>query len=173
MDNPSVEQAIPTLKVIVAGDGTVGKTSLIRQYCEGKFEISRVATIGVDFQVQTVDLPSGTVKLSIWDVAGQKQFKSVRKIFYRGALATAMVFDVSNPESLKSLQAWHEEITSISPKQKFLVIGNKSDLEATADLQEARKFAASIKAGFLQTSALNGDHVPELFTLLAGLANST
>ncbi|MBW8010659.1 MAG: GTP-binding protein [Chloroflexi bacterium] len=172
MDNSSFEQTIPTLKVIVAGDGTVGKTSLIRQYCEGKFEKSRVATIGVDFQIQTIELPSGTVKLSIWDVAGQKQFKSVREIFYRGALATALVFDVSNPESLVNLKTWHEEITSISPSQKFLVIGNKIDLQATHALQNARGFAASIKAGYLETSALSGEHVPEMFTLLAGLANS-
>jgi len=64
--------SIPLLKVVVAGDGAAGKTSFIRKYSEGKFEDSRVMTIGVDFQTQPAELPSGTVKLSIWDMAGQK-----------------------------------------------------------------------------------------------------
>ncbi|HEY5119919.1 MAG TPA: hypothetical protein VII90_10745, partial [Anaerolineales bacterium] len=60
---------IPLYKVSIAGDEAVGKTSLIRRYCEGKFEESRVATIGVDFQTKVVDRPAGAVKLSIWDMA--------------------------------------------------------------------------------------------------------
>ena len=70
---------VPVLKVVVAGDGAVGKTSLIRRYCEEKFKIARVQTIGVDFQTQTVDLPQGTVKLSIWDMAGQDRFEINRR----------------------------------------------------------------------------------------------
>ncbi|MGD8605628.1 MAG: Rab family GTPase, partial [Anaerolineales bacterium] len=65
---------VPVLKVVIVGDANVGKTSLLRRYCEGKFESSRVATIGVDFQTKVVDLPDGQVKLSIWDMAGQEHF---------------------------------------------------------------------------------------------------
>ncbi len=64
-----------TYKVVVAGNGNVGKTSLIRRWCEGKFETSRVMTIGVDFQSKLVQLPEGEVKLSIWDMAGQERFR--------------------------------------------------------------------------------------------------
>ena len=62
--------SVPLLKIVVAGDGNVGKTSLIRQYCEGRFEQSRVATIGVDFQTKMVEIKGKPVKLSIWDMAG-------------------------------------------------------------------------------------------------------
>ena len=70
---------VPVLKVVIAGDGNVGKTSLIRRYCEGKFEQSRVATIGVDFQTKLVELTGGPVKLSIWDMAGQERFQVMRE----------------------------------------------------------------------------------------------
>ena len=74
---------LPLLKVVVIGDGAVGKTSLIRRYCEGKFFASRVATIGVDFYTQRVKLPARTVKLCIWDMAGQERFEVVRSGLYR------------------------------------------------------------------------------------------
>lgn len=161
---------IPTLKIIVAGDGNIGKTSLVRRFCEGKFDISRVATIGVDFQTHTVDLPSGTVKLSIWDVAGQAQWKTARESFYRGARATALVFDVTNPESLAHLAAWHQEVIATAPNQGFIVVGNKVDLERNVGIEQGRQFAASIQAGYVETSALSGKGVEQMFTLLAGLA---
>ena len=161
---------IPVLKVIVAGDENVGKTSLIRQYCEGKFETSRVATIGVDFQTHTVQLPTGKVKLSIWDMAGQPRFRPVRHGLYRGARATALVYDVTNPESLAHLQDWLQEVLESVNPHPFIVVGNKIDLVESHEPNDAQSFAASIHAPYLETSALTGDGVSKLFTTLAFLA---
>jgi len=121
--------SVPVLKVVVAGNGAVGKTSLIRRYCEGKFELTRVATIGVDFQTQLVALPERTVKLSIWDMAGQDRFQVIRTGFYRGSRSAALVYDVTDPESFNSLPRWHTEILDAIQKQPFVVVGNKTDLE--------------------------------------------
>ena len=96
--------SIPLYKVVIAGDENVGKTSLVRQYCEGRFETSRVSTIGVDFQTKIVTLPEGEVKLSIWDMAGQERFEIVRSGFYRGTRATALVYDLGVPDTLEHLQ---------------------------------------------------------------------
>ncbi len=164
MSNP------PLLKVVVAGDGTVGKTSLIRQYCEGRFEASRVATIGVDFQTKTVQLKQGTVKLSIWDMAGQDHFASVRTGFYRGSRSAALVYDVTQPETFANLPKWHQEILKVVPNQKFLVVGNKSDLNPDHDPTPAKLFAKEINAPFVMTSAKTGEYVPHLFKFLALLA---
>jgi small GTP-binding protein len=158
---------LPVLKVVVAGDGAVGKTSLIRRYCEGKFEIARVQTIGVDFQTQTVDLPQGTVKLSIWDMAGQDRFEVMRGGFYRGSRASALVFDVTLPETFESLLRWRKEILNAVQEQPFLVIGNKVDLERVIPHESAQAFAESIHAPYLETSALTGEGVPGLFEMLA------
>ena len=74
----------PHYKVVLVGDGNVGKTSLVRRFCEGKFEESRILTIGVDFQIKTVKLGEREMRLSIWDVAGQERFRTFRDQFYRG-----------------------------------------------------------------------------------------
>ena len=163
---------IPVLKVVIAGDGNVGKTSLVRRYCEGKFETSRVATIGVDFQTHTVDLPSGQVKLSIWDMAGQERFRVVRGGFYRGSLAAALVFDVTNPSSLTNLEMWYQEICEVAPNQKFVIIGNKIDLERIQGPESAQAYAVSINAPYLETSALTGEGVSLMFETMAILAFS-
>ncbi|MFQ5407805.1 MAG: Rab family GTPase [Anaerolineales bacterium] len=161
---------IPLLKVVVAGDGAVGKTSLIRQFSEGKFESSRVMTIGVDFQTQTVELPTGTVKLSIWDMAGQARFQSMRSGFYRGSRAAALVYDVTRPESLANLARWRDEILAVVEQQPFVVVGNKIDLERAPQVERAPAYAASIGARHLETSALTAQGVRALFQTLAQLA---
>ncbi len=162
--------SVPLLKIVVAGDGNVGKTSLIRQYCEGRFEQSRVATIGVDFQTKTVRIKGHTIKLSIWDMAGQIHFQSVRTGLYRGSRTAALVHDVTNPESLAHLPGWYKEILAVVPEQRFLVVGNKIDLLPGYDTSEARKFATSIQAPYLTTSASSGAGVEKLFLGMAYLA---
>ena len=163
-------RSVPLLKVVVAGDGAVGKTSLIRQYCEGRFEASRVATIGVDFQTKMVQIRGREVKLSIWDMAGQIHFQSVRLGLYRGSRAAALVYDLSDPASFASLGRWYEEIRQVTPDQRFLVVGNKCDLPPAVAETAVKTFAQSIHAPYLQTSALTGAGVAKLFKYLALLA---
>ncbi|MEX0787389.1 MAG: Rab family GTPase [Anaerolineales bacterium] len=164
--------SVPVLKVVVAGDGNVGKTSLIRRFCEGRFEASRVATIGVDFQTQTVDLPTGKVKLSIWDMAGQDRFQVVRAGFYRGSRAAALVYDVTQLESLEHLPRWRDEILQAVPTQRFIVIANKTDLPPAAGAEGAEALAAAIDALYIPTSALSGEGVPAMFEALARLGTT-
>jgi small GTP-binding protein len=163
-------EKLPVLKVVIAGDENVGKTSLVRRYCEGKFDESRVATIGVDFQTQTCQLPDGAVKLSIWDMAGQERFRFFRQDFYRGALATALVYDVTVADSLANLETWAKDVLEIVPDQKFIVVGNKSDMESAVDATAAEELTSKYNAAHVLTSAKNGDGVDELFTSLAMMA---
>ncbi len=163
----------PTLKVVVAGDGNVGKTSLIRRWCEGKFEASRVMTIGVDFQTKVVPLPDGPVKLSIWDVAGQDRFQSLRAGFYRGNRAVALVYDVTESASLVGLVRWREEINKAVNHTKYVVVGNKIDLPRTIPVEAAHRFAEEIGAPYAETSAATGEGVPEMFEAIARLASHT
>ncbi len=157
-------------KVVVAGDGNVGKTSLIRRYCEGKFEQSRVMTIGVDFQAKTVNLGGKDIKLSIWDVAGQDRFGSFRDTFYRGARAVALVYDVTTPESFDHLGRWRDEIREIAPKVPMALIANKVDLPGEVSAEQARQWAKEQGMPFLETSAATGLNVDPLFKGLAHLA---
>jgi len=161
---------MPVLKVVVAGDGGVGKTSLIRRYCTGKFQESRIMTIGVDFQIQVVDLGDRTVKLSIWDIAGQERFGSFRASFYRGARAVALVYDVTDPISLRNLPLWQAEIAKVAPQARFVVVGNKIDLERKVPREKVEAWVREIGFPYLETSALTGEGVQAFFTTLARLA---
>ena len=84
-------------------------------------------TIGVDFQTKLIELPQGTVKLSIWDVVGQDRFQTVRENFYRGANAVGFVYDLGNTQSLQNLVKWYKEVRMQLPISKLIVVGNKAD----------------------------------------------
>jgi len=160
----------PIAKVVIAGDECVGKTSLIRRYCTGMFEESRVATIGVDFQIKIVEVDGKPIKLSIWDIAGQERFGAFRDSFYRGARAVALVYDVTNPASLENLPRWSAEITRVCPAAKFVVVGNKIDLERQVSRCQVEEWARSMNYPYIETSALSAQGVDEFFLILARLA---
>jgi len=157
-------------KVVFAGDGNVGKTTLIRSCTEGKFQASRVSTIGVDFFTHTVTLPRGTIRLSIWDMAGQAHFQSLRSGFYRGSRAAALVYDVTAFESFEHLPGWRTEILKVVPNEKFVVVGNKIDLNRVQLSDPARSFANGIGAPYFETSARSGEGIDMVFQALAELA---
>jgi len=161
---------LPIYKVVIVGDGNVGKTSLVRRYCEGKFDESRIMTLGVDFQTKIVAVSGKTIKLSIWDIAGQDRFVSFRDTFYRGAHAAALIYDVTSPPSFFNLTHWYDEVQSVVPNVPMVVIGNKIDLYSVIPPEEAKGWAKSLNLPFLLTSAATGDKVNDFFAGLAYLA---
>ncbi len=163
-------QVFPIAKVVVAGDGGAGKTSLIRRYCAGMFEESRVMTIGVDFQVKIVEVNGRAIKLSIWDIAGQDRFGSFRDTFYRGAQAVALVYDVTDVLSMNNLINWQREIVKVAPRAGFCVVGNKIDLHRVVPRSAAEEWAGALGFPYLETSAKTADGVDGFFLTLARLA---
>jgi len=162
----------PTYKVLLVGDGNVGKTSLVRRFCEGKFEESRILTIGVDFQIKIVQLGEKTIRLSIWDVAGQERFRAFRDQFYAGTLAVALIYDSTSPATFFNLARWRDEVRSIIPNVPTCVIGNKMDLGPVVPPAEAEGWARfEGQMPFLQTSALTGENVEAFFQGLGYLAH--
>lgn len=166
-----VEQVL-RYKVAIVGDGGVGKTTLLRRYATGKFQESRIMTIGVDFQTVAVQTIGLSFKLTVWDLAGQERFASFRENFYLGARAVAMVYDVTDRQSLVDLPHWLKEANSVLTDTRFLVVGNKTDLPRAVTPEEGRAYAASINAAYLETSAKTGQGVARLFELLARAAHA-
>jgi small GTP-binding protein len=162
----------PIFKVVIAGDANVGKTSLIRRYCTEMFEETRSATNGVDFQIKIADVDGKPVKLSIWDIAGQEQFGAFRDTFYRGAKAIALVYDLTRPETMENLPRWHAEVARICSTADFVIAGNKCDLERKSSREQAEEWAKSMGLHTIETSALTGANVDELFVTLARLAST-
>lgn len=161
---------ILSFKVVLIGDDQVGKTSLARQFCEHKFEEMPTPSRGVDFQIKQVELPTGSVKLSIWDIAGQPQFHVVRESFYRGSVAAALIFDLSVSASFDHLEGWLQEIREVVPQVKIMLVGNKKDIEHQSPENLEAFLQKENSVPYIETSAKTGEGVDEMFTLLAKLA---
>jgi len=153
-------------KYIIVGDTAVGKSCLLLQFTDKKFQPQHDLTIGVEFGSRTITIDSNQVKLQIWDTAGQEKFRSITRSYYRGAAGALLVYDITRRDSFEHLTSWLEDCLKYSsPNIVIMLIGNKSDLEAnrqvTADEGEA--FAAKHGLLFLETSAKNADNVDEAF----------
>uniref|UniRef100_A0A493T580 RAB42, member RAS oncogene family n=1 Tax=Anas platyrhynchos platyrhynchos TaxID=8840 RepID=A0A493T580_ANAPP len=158
-------------RVIMLGDSTVGKSSLLRRYTEGVFLDAVNQTVGVDFYVQFVELEPGLrVKLQFWDTAGQERFRSVTRSYYRNSAGGMLLFDLTNRASFESVRRWHREVTdTVQPfRVVFLLVGHKSDLAAERRVgrREAERLAASLGAQYVETSAKDASNVAQAFQML-------
>lgn len=172
------------VKICLLGDGAVGKTSLKNRFLGGGFDPNYLITIGADFAVRDVELPSGEkYKLQIWDLAGQPRFDSVRTLYYRGSMGALLVFDITNRTSLENLENWVKEYWKNSGETSvpMIILGNKRDLrdQLPSSITEeegiqfvetlsARSSAFGINFHYLETSAKSGENVEESFIRLAG-----
>jgi len=163
----SPAESVVRYKVAIVGSGGVGKTTLLRRYATGKFQESRIMTIGVDFETIEVDLKGQPIKLTVWDLAGQQRFAPFRDGFYKGARAVALVFDVSDRQSFEDLPYWYQEARGVLSTAYLVVNGNKTDLPRLVASQEGRAYAASIDAAYVETCAKTGEGVQQFFRVLA------
>ena len=159
-------------KVVVVGNGAVGKTSLVLRYTQHKFSENYVMTIGSNFAIAEVKLPDGQLcKLQIWDLAGQPHFSFVRPPFYKGASAVILVYDVTNRRSLDELKDWKDDFIKYLPPETIMyVLANKSDLkdERVVTIEEGKRVAENLGAiEFWETSAKTGENVQTVFNNIA------
>lgn len=160
------KEAQQAVKVTLGGDGSVGKSALIRRLCTGEFQPNRVMTIGVDFFLHDIKADSSSTRLIVWDVSGQDRFAFTRRAFYRGSKAVGLVYDVSSRQSFERLQAWWDEIHEMLPKVAVVLAANKTDLPRVVSIDEGRSLAARWGIAFFETSCVNGDGVKEFFSTL-------
>lgn len=168
------KKSIPA-KIIIIGDPVVGKTSLIKKYVKNQIESEYLPTVGAEISHQPVNLMLGNqilnVSLMIWDIAGQKQFKQLRKVYYNGAKGIVMVFDLTNPQTLASIPTWYEEAVGYNLGEvPMILVGNKNDLDSlrqvsSEDIDQVKD--STHVADYYETSALNGEHVTEMFYSMA------
>jgi small GTP-binding protein len=100
----------------------VGKTSLVNQYVRGQFEVNTVATIGAAFMKKDVVVNGWNIMLQIWDTAGQERFRSMAPMYYRGAHAAILVFDVSQPDTLDKVEGWISELQGHASEDILIVV---------------------------------------------------
>lgn len=168
------------LKIVLLGDGFVGKTSLRRNFMGLKFETEYLETLGADFAIKaSVYRDKAIFRYQIWDLAGQPRFGNLRKGFYLGAQAALVLFSIADPKTKDSVLVWTEEFWKNSGKTKpipVVIIGNKSDLRDTTDrpvsqaeglrLAEDLTKRVSFKIPYIETSAKTGDSINLAFDTL-------
>ena len=153
-------------KYIIIGDTGVGKSCLLLQFTDKRFQPVHDLTIGVEFGARMVQIDNRQIKLQIWDTAGQESFRSITRSYYRGAAGALLVYDITRRETFNHLTRWLEEARqNANQSMVIMLIGNKSDLDHRRQVskEEGEKFAKEHGLIFLETSAKTAANVEEAF----------
>ncbi|UCG90753.1 MAG: GTP-binding protein [Candidatus Heimdallarchaeota archaeon] len=160
------------LKLLLLGDGAVGKTSLILRFIENRFSEDYHMSLGVNFLTKTVKFidtknVQRTASLQVWDIAGQARHVSYSHLYLKGALGAFYVFDLTRRETLLHMQErWQAQVLRVSPQCMSILIGNKADLkkERALSASQSQKIQESMRAiDYIETSAKTGKNVNEAF----------
>ena len=158
--------------MVIVGDIAVGKTSLASRFVEDKFPKNHIASVGVAYFTKTLVVDEHlTVKFDIWDTAGQERYRSINTLYYRGAAAAVIVFDLTQRSTFDAMKTqWLDSIRSCADSNIILVIaGNKSDMKENRVIpqEEIDAFCQKENLLYVETSALTGEGVSDLFRMIA------
>ena len=153
-------------KYIIIGDAAVGKSNLLLRYAYGQFKPEYQLTIGVEFGANNVELNNKIYRIQIWDTAGQENFRSITRAYYKNSVCALVVYDISSRDSFNNITSWIEDCKNQSSKTILMIlVGNKSDLKERRVVQteEGQEFADKNGMLFYETSAKTGDNVDKIF----------
>ena len=164
------KMSVPKFKVVILGEGRVGKTSILLRYTKGEYDEHQISTLQASYLDKRLMVSGVGVHLSIWDTAGQERFHALGPIYYRDADAALLVYDITDKESFSKVQKWVKELRKIVGQDIIIVIaGNKIDLEKQKNVpeDEAKQYAATVEASHFYTSAKSNKGLEEVFFALA------
>ncbi|XP_074582229.1 ras-related protein RHN1-like [Curcuma longa] len=157
-------------KLVLLGDMGTGKSSLVLRFVKGQFFEFQESTIGAAFFSQTLAVSDATVKLEIWDTAGQERYHSLAPMYYRGASAAIIVYDISRMDSFERAKKWVQELQKQgNPDMVTALAGNKCDLEEKRQVptEEVKAYAEENGLFFMETSAKTAINVNDIFYEIA------
>ena len=154
------------LKYVIVGDASVGKSNLLLRYTHGQFREEYQLTIGVEFGSSNITIDKNVFRIQIWDTAGQENFRSITRAYYKNSVCALVVYDISSRDSFNNVMSWIEDCKNQSPKTIFIVlVGNKSDLDDKRQVsyEEGKELADKNELLFFESSAKDGINVDEIF----------
>ncbi|KAL4660044.1 ras-related protein Rab-24 [Arapaima gigas] len=167
-------------KVVMLGKESVGKTSLVERYVHHRFLVGPYQnTIGAAFVAKSVQVRDKVVTLGIWDTAGSERYEAMSRIYYRGAKAAVVCYDLTDSSSFQRAKFWVKELQNCEEHCKIYLCGTKSDLiegdrsARQVDFHDVQDFAEEIQAQYFETSSKTGHNVEELFRKVAEDYSST
>lgn len=154
-----------TCQILIIGDSSVGKTSILTRYTNGTFKEEYLATVGLDYYSKDEIFNNKTINVKLWDTAGQERYKSLTQSYFKNAEGVIVTYDITNTESFDNLKFWINSIkTNMENKNVFIpviIIGNKTDMEESREImiEDAKKFAEENKYKYFETSAKTGEGI--------------
>ena len=151
-----------TCQILIIGDTSVGKSSLISRYANGTFREEYLATVGLDYCTKNEIINNKTIQIKLWDTAGQERFKALTQNYFRNAEGVLLVYDVTSTDSFDNLKYWISSIKDNMKQQDMniplIIIGNKIDMEDSREIikENAEKFAGENNYKYFETSAKTG-----------------
>eukprot|EP00347_Sterkiella_histriomuscorum_P017881 403347619 len=167
----SISKASKRLNILILGDASVGKTSLVKLYNNETFELNRICTLGVDFYTRKVksEYSNQTYKVCLWDTAGQERFRSIAHTFYKSSKAIIVAFDVTSLLSFENVVVWLKGIyQQASEEVVIILVGNKVDLkdQRRITFEQGRALANKYKIRYFETSASLNYNVENMFDFI-------
>ncbi|XP_028813388.1 ras and EF-hand domain-containing protein homolog [Denticeps clupeoides] len=158
-------------KVVLVGNSSVGKTSLLRRFCDGSFHPGTSATVGIDYRVKTLTVDGSQVALQLWDTAGQERYRSITKQFFRKADGVVIVYDVTTEQSFTAVRHWLASVQDGAGEEDLpiMLLGNKADLDKQRQVpgQVGEALAKDKQLMFHECSACSGHNVLDCMVRLA------
>ena len=158
-------------KLILGGEGGVGKTSMVHRFVDDSFQTDYKSTIGTSIMKKECDFAGldSKVRFVIWDLAGQAQFKRVRQLYLPNAEAGILVYDVTRKDTFDNIKSWHNEAKDVSPTISLILVGNKIDLTENRVIskEQGEEMAKKLNLSYIETSAKTGVNINDAFKMLA------
>lgn len=160
---------IEVAKVVLLGEAGVGKTCLIKQFTENKFDNTELSSLSAQYVSKTIDYldTKKAIKFDIWDTVGQERFRSIAKIFYKDARVILFVYDITSKKTFDALiNFWYEELrNNLTENPIYAVVGNKNDLymNQQVDTSDAKDLAKNLGGIFQLTSAKTNEGIKNIF----------
>jgi len=162
--------SINNYKIVIIGDISVGKTSILSQFRYGSFDQAYLPTLGIDFFTKNFFYEDKTIRLILWDTAGQERFRSLIPSYLKNANCIVIVYDITNKDSFNSLNRWLKDAKQNVPEETiFVICGNKIDLKEKRVVtnEEIDNYIQKNNLIYVECSALSGEGIKELFNLIA------
>ena len=153
-------------KYIIIGDGGVGKSNLLLRYAHGQFNPEYQVTIGVEFGIKDVEIGNNTFRIQIWDTAGQENFKSITRSYFKNSICAIICYDITKKDSFDNVTTWIEDCKTQCYKNVYMIlVGNKTDLRErrVVSTDEGKELADKLGINFYETSAKTGENVENVF----------
>ena len=154
-----------SLKIILVGDASVGKTSLLLRYIDNHFPDKHLSTVGVEYRMKNYEYRAFNIKLQIWDTAGQERFHSITTNYFHNADGILFVYDITEPRSFEGIKQWIIDSEKIGNNFEKLLVGNKNDLKhkIAVKKEDVEKFCKENNIEWIEVSAKENINLKEAF----------